>query len=76
MKKILRPKVDDWAHLGLNVKSHTIWGSCESSRALGNEKNNEKNVSQKGARAQWDLNLKNRKLRLNRQLMSKTRENI
>ena len=48
MKKILRPKVDDWAHLGLKDKSpqyHTIWGSFESPWALGNGKNNEKYVS-------------------------------
>ena len=39
--KILRPKVDVWAHLGLNVKhglNHTIWGSFESSWTLEAEK--------------------------------------
>ena len=52
MKKIVCPKVDDWAHLGLNVKSpqrHTIWGSFESSLALQNRKNNDKKMCSKKA---------------------------
>ena len=49
-EKILCPKVDDWAYLGLNVQSplnYTISGSFESSFALQNGKNNEKNCPQK-----------------------------
>ena len=46
MKKKLRPKLDVWTYLGSKVKirlDHTIWGSFESSWALENGKNNEKN---------------------------------
>ena len=52
MKKI-RPEVDVWAYLGLNVKirlNHTIWGSFESAWALENGKNNEKNFVSKSGR--------------------------
>ena len=45
--------MDVWAYFSLNVKNrlnHTIWGLFESSWALDNGKNNEKNFASKSGR--------------------------
>ena len=78
------PKMDILASRVLNFKSHlnhTIWGSFESSWALVNGKNNEKNCVQKRHLVAMWLKFKKSpkkgKMGLNQKLVgSKRRENI